>query len=215
VTSALSSTATFLKKERHNDDMPVTIEGIKTRVKFSGVFDFRDLYRMVRDYLQDKGYVQGDSWKYMENYYSEKHSSNPKEGNTVWIWWRTFKKGDEGSTFYTQHIDIDFHARFLKDTEMVIDGEKRRLQKGELEILFSAYLNVDPDNKWSSHWLLKGFLDMYIRRIWRKRREAVKWTTIGDCMFMQSAVKDYFNIKKYYGAQKEMFYPQFGYKMNG
>ena len=191
--------------------MSIRIDGIKTRVKYLGVFDFKQFYRDIRDQVQDKGYINENNWKYMEPYYSEKHSSDPREATTVWIWWRTSKK-EEDNPFYTRHIDIEFHLRYLRDVEMMIDGQKRRLQKAEIELLFDAWVELDAGNKWEDHWLLKNFLDMFVRRIWRKRREAEKWGTVGDCMVIQTMVKDYFKIHKFVGPPKEPFYPAFGYK---
>lgn len=177
-----------------------------------GVFDFKQFYRDIRDQIEDKGYFKEDNWKYAEPYYSEKRSSDPREAKTIWIWWRTEKK--EGNPFYLRHIDLEFHLRFVKDVEVMVEGEKKNVQRGEVEVVFNAWLEIDPKDEWKNHWFLKSFLDLFVRRIWRKRREAEKWGTIGDCMYIQTMVKDYFEIHKFIGPPKESFYSTYGYKYN-
>src|SRR3989344_9290776 len=163
--------------------MSIHFDGIKTRVKYLGTFDFKQFYRDVRDQLQDKGYINEDNWKYLEPYYSEKRSGDPREANTIWIWWRSEKR-EEGIPFYKRHIDMDFHLRFVREAEVMVNGQKKRVHKAEIEIMFEGWLELDVGDRWKNHWLLKSFLDTYIRRIWRKRREAEKWSTIGDCMYI-------------------------------
>ena len=65
--------------------MPVVIKGLKTRVKYFGIFDFKQIYRDIKEKLTDLGYM--DSYKasknMMETYYSEKRSSDPREAKTM------------------------------------------------------------------------------------------------------------------------------------
>ena len=120
--------------------MPIIIQALKTRVKYYGVFDFKQIYRDVRDKITDLGYMKGDDYKYIEPYYSEKESSDPREAKTIWIWWRT-KKTEEGSTYYEQHINLDFHLRFVKEMEIMVDNENcgKKIYKTKLLVNSSSY----------------------------------------------------------------------------
>ncbi|MCX8146901.1 MAG: hypothetical protein N3D84_00325 [Candidatus Woesearchaeota archaeon] len=197
--------------------MVIKVEGITTKVKYYGIFDLKELYRMVRDKLVDEGYISEEKAKdnMMENYYSEKRSSDPREAKTIWIWWRT-KKKEEGSPFYEQRIDVDFHLRYIKDVEVLVDGDKKRVLQGEVEVKLIGDLYIDPDDKWKNHWLLSSFLDFMVRRIWRKQRESRKNSVISDVMKIQAMVKEFFEIKHFMPLKPvEPFYPLYGYKIKG
>jgi len=188
--------------------MSVIIEGIQSRVKYLGTFDLKEFYRAVREELIDRGYINSESYKYMEPYYSEKVSSDPKEAKTIWFWWRA--KKDE-SSYFQKRMDIDFHLRFLKDVEVMVDNEKKRVQQGEIEVLFHTYLMLDPNDKWEKHWFLSRVHPLFYRRLWRKRREERKNSVIGDCYRVQAIIKNYFEIKSFI-ARGEAFVPAYGYK---
>lgn len=191
--------------------MSVRIHGVKTRVKFFGIFDFKELYRAVRDRLTDIGYLKGDDYKYVEKYYSEKVSSDAKEAKTIWIWWRTHKT-EEGSPYYEQHIDIDFHLRYITDMEVMVDNEKKKVQKGEIDVMIEAYLILDPGDKWENHWFLKTVHPLFYKRIWRKRREDRKNSTMTDAYKVQAMIKEFFEISHFMPLKGESFYPTYGYK---
>jgi hypothetical protein len=185
--------------------MAIEFEALTTKVKYVGVFDLKDLYRNIRDLLQDKGYVGPDSFKFMETYYQERHNPDQRRGKEMWIWWRTSKK-EEGSSYFRQHVDLDWHMRYIQDIEVMERGKKVRAQKGEVEIEFHGYLVVDPDDKWESHWLLKQVHPLFIGRIWAKRRETNVTTIRSDVYKFQQYVKDYLGLKQF-GATTFPFYP--------
>ncbi|MBI1970256.1 hypothetical protein HYS47_00765 [Candidatus Woesearchaeota archaeon] len=191
------------------DFEPIIIDGLNTNVKFKGVFDFTELYRQTRDRLVDKGYGSKPSWKYMEKLYQEKRTTDPREGKSGWIWWRT-KKTEEGSTFYTLHIDLDFHFRYFRDIEVMQEGKKLRVQKGEVEVVLNGYMLLDPEDKWKKHWFLKHVLELFYKRIWRKRRDMIRNTVISDTYKIQNHIKEFFDLKQFAPPQEVGFYPRGG-----
>jgi hypothetical protein len=195
--------------------MVIKIEGLKTRVKYYGIFDFKQLYRDIKEKLGDVGYLSPleGAKNMMETYYSEKRSSDPREAKTIWIWWRTGKE-EEGSPFYRQEINLDFHLRFLKDVEVMVDNEKKRAQQGEIEVWIDGNLYLDPKNEWADHWLMQHFVGFFARRVWRKQRESRKNSVIADVNKVQGFIKDSFEIKNFMPLRGQSFYDLYGYKKN-
>ncbi|MCX6706775.1 MAG: hypothetical protein NT001_01395 [Candidatus Woesearchaeota archaeon] len=195
--------------------MVIEIKGLRTRVKYYGIFDFKQLYRDIKEKLVDISYMKSkDGAKnMMETYYSEKRSSDPREAKTIWIWWRT-KKREEGSPFYEQRINLDFHLRFVKDVEVMVDNEKKRAQQGEIEVWIDGNLFMDPDDAWKKHWLMQHFVGFFARRIWRKQRESRKNSTITDVSKIQGFIKDSLEIKNFMPLRGQSFYDLYGYKKN-
>ncbi|HLC99161.1 MAG TPA: hypothetical protein VJC00_04095 [Candidatus Nanoarchaeia archaeon] len=193
--------------------MPWKVPGLKTRVKYYGIFDFKQIYRDIKEKLIDLGYMDSvaGSRNMMETYYSEKRSSDPREAKTMWLWWRT-KKREEGSPFYEQQMGLDFHLRYVKDVEVMFEGEKKRAQQGEIEVWVKGDLMIDPDDEWKNHWFLKHFLSIMVRRIWRKQRESRKNSTITDTLKLQAFVKESFEVLHFMPLKGESFYDSMGYK---
>ena len=95
----------------------------KTSIKYQGVFVMRSLYKETFEFLKDINYTDENRYRYMEEYYYEKRSSAPIEGRSLWIWWRTdTRDGVDVSSYYKFAIDVDFHVRFMKDVEAVVEG---------------------------------------------------------------------------------------------
>ncbi len=193
--------------------MAITVKGLKTRVKYFGIFDFKQIYRDFKEKLTDLGYMDSysGSKNMMETYYSEKRSSDPREAKTIWIWWRT-EKWEEQSTFYKQVLNLDFHLRYIKDVEVMVEGEKKRAQQGEIEAWVTGDLIIDPNDEWKNHWLLKHFLGLMVKRIWRKQREIKKNSSITDALKMQAFIKETFEITHFMPLKGESFYDSMGYK---
>lgn len=193
--------------------MSIKIKGLKTRMKYSGIFDFKQIYRDIKEKLTDLGYMDSKAGakNMMETYYSEKRSSDPREAKTMWLWWRT-EKSEENSPFYVQKMGMDFHLRYIKDVEVMLDGEKKRAQQGEIEIWVDCNLIIDPDDQWKNHWLMSYFLDFMVRRIWRKQRESRKNSCVADALKMQAFCKESFEILHFMPLKGESFYDSMGYK---
>ncbi|MBI2146917.1 hypothetical protein HYU19_00390 [Candidatus Woesearchaeota archaeon] len=187
----------------------IVVEALETNVKFKGVFDFTELYRQTRDRLVDKGYGAGGKWKFMEKLYQERHSTNQREGKSGWIWWRLSKQ-EEGSSYYTMHMDLDFHFRYFRDIEVMHEGKKLRVEKGEIEVVLHGYLVLDPGGEWEKHWFLKNVHELFYKRIWRKRRDSLKHTVIGDVYKIQNHLKEFFDLKQFAPPQELGFYPRGG-----
>ncbi len=185
-------------------------EAHHTKVKYRGVFDLKDLYRNCTDVLKDKGFVDNKSYRYMETLYQEKISANPREGKAMWIWWRTDKSGD-GSPYYTQHIDLTFHMRYLKEIEIMEQNRKIKVDSGEVEVEIEAYLCLDPEGKWEKHWLLSHVHETYYKRMWRKQRESILATIKSDAETVANFLKGALELKRFV-PERPGFYPPRGYK---
>lgn len=189
----------------------VTHECLKGSVEFEGMFHFKEFYRGLIEVCVDKGFLDYDKKKkYMETHYQEKHTASPVEGRSVWIWWR-MAKGEEGSTFYTQNIDIEMHLRFIKDVEVMTRGKKVKVQKGQIKVHYNCYITMDPFDEWKDHWFLKHILDLYIKRFWGKRKDAIENSTRDDMYYIQRFMKDYFEMKQF-TPPTDTFYPAQGFK---
>ena len=191
----------------------IRVEALHTEVKYLGTFVLKDFYRSLIEVLVDKGYIKRKFMRHMENFYMMKETSNPRENSSVWFWWRTSKK-HEKSPFYKIQMDITAHCRFLKEKELMWEGRKVRAYKGEIQIVIETDEIIDPKGEWAEHWFLKHIRDLYVHRIWARRKDMVKNQARNDTYFVQRFLKQFLELKQF-GAESEIFYKPFGYQVKG
>jgi len=127
----------------------------KARIKQRGLFDFKDIYEFLYDYLMDENY------DIFERKYVEKVKGQSKD---VEIQWEVFK---EVSDYFQFVITLDWVILGMKSIEVERDGKKIMMDTGMIEIRFKADLVKDYESRWENHpfWLfLRGIYDKYIIR---------------------------------------------------
>ena len=189
------------------------------RVKYNDVFSLRNLYIMLHEMLLEEGWVGADGSKdhedietlYSENLYQKGLHRGGKE---LWFWWRAHKF-PEGrySGYLINKLDIDTHVVYLQNVEVVHQGKKLNVQKGEIEMFFRARIESDyKDEKWENHWFLKHMKPIYEKRIIHseiEKREKELWR---DAYRIQSKIKQYLNFKTFVPVPEPFFPRQFGFE---
>lgn len=132
----------------------------KGKVKHSGIFDFSELYRFCYVWLDDEGY------DITEKTYSEKVKPNGKEVEVKWYAKRKI------SDYFRFVIKADWRILRMNDAEVQKDGVKLKMNKGDLEIKFSAVLEKDYEHRWENTAFLKFLRGVYNRYIIKGRIDA-------------------------------------------
>ncbi len=132
------------------------------KVKQTGIFDFKELYRFTYDWLVDKGY-----WV-VEKEYTEKVNPNGKE---VVIIWEAQKKVTDYFRFF---LKIEWRILGMKDVEVEQDGVKVGMNKGNPEIKTSAILIKDYESRWAKSSFTSFLRSLYDRYVIRSRIEQME-----------------------------------------
>jgi hypothetical protein len=134
----------------------------ETKVKYSGIFNFKDLYNFVYDFLTDKGFFVE------EKSYSEKVKP---EGKEIEIKWVCLKKITD---YFRYEIVINFRITGLLDVEITKEGKKFVSNKGDVEIKFSGSLERDYENKFETSAFLKFMRGVYDKYVIKSRIEKME-----------------------------------------
>jgi len=124
-------------------------EIIKEKLEHTGVFDFSDFYGYAHSWLKDRKYG------IIEKKYSEKIEGNKKNITVEWEAKKDF------SDYFRFQIDIKIEAKSLTDVEVEIDGERRKMNKGIIEVEFKGIEVRDPEGKWEGSPLWRLTRDFY------------------------------------------------------
>lgn len=167
----------------------------KFSIKYKDVFSMRYLYRRVHEWLMEEDYWSEKSSQWGEKLYLERISGN---GNKeLWIWWRSSKNYTQ--SFFKFYMDIDYHVLDLKDKEIVVDGKKVKTHDGEVEVLVTASIQLDPDKSWNKNFILKNFYlqNFFLNRIYKTRIVQAENQLIEDAAKLLGAVKQYLQLESW------------------
>ncbi|UCD20719.1 MAG: hypothetical protein JSW08_03015 [archaeon] len=126
---------------------------LTTKVVHSGIFDFKEIYSFLYDWLRSLQYT------IVEGKYSEKIKPTGKE---IGIEWACSRKVND---YVKMGITIEFKIKKMTDVEVTEDGVKIKKNKADIEIKIDSFLVLDYEDKWESYAIskfLRGVYDKYI-----------------------------------------------------
>jgi hypothetical protein len=177
-------------------------------VKSTNVFQAKQLYVVLHDWCIENGYSPPGDSNFPETMYWEARSQ--VGGSEYWIWWRPTKT-IENNKFWRRVINIDFHGVGMKSVEIMYKGKKVKADKGKFEILLQAKLEIDQDKQSEKHWLLKPFLEIFWKRLFRTEIEMYRKEVLGDMKTIQDICRQWFQIGSL-TFEKDSFLPYKGYE---
>lgn len=126
------------------------------KAKQNGVWNFKDLYNFLYDWLIEKGY------KVDEEKYLTIVQGNAKQIELKWVATKYI------SSYFLYEIEMNWILLGMTDIDIDVEGKKIKMNKGTLEINFKSNLVRDPSNQWDNP-VFKIFRRIYDNTIIRKR----------------------------------------------
>jgi len=179
------------------------IQAAQFRVKFKDIFHLKQFYIAMREWLKEYGwygvtYKQKPDKDYWETLYLERIF--PEGFKEMWIYWRLQKIPTERSanSYYKYHLDVDYHILYMFPAEVIRDGKKLKVNKGECEIKVYSYVEFDYKGEWSRHPILRFFNKLFPQRIFRKDLyDDHKMELYREVYTMQAFMKKWFKLKSF------------------
>ncbi len=137
------------------------------RVDYDGEFDFEELYHHIFEWLKWRKY------DVKEKKYKDKVKALGRE---LEVKWAASRDVDE----YTQlQIEVEVKIEDFTDVEKTKNGERVKMNKGNMKISVSGNLVLDKDDKWEYKPMLKfirRFYDTYVYKGSREKFENRVWS---------------------------------------
>jgi len=163
------------------------------RIKHVDYFSMKHLYTLTREWLVEEGWATRKDEDFPEEFYFQKETQ--QWGVELWIWWR-HKKNTKNS-YYRYLLDIDFHVLALKQSEIVRNGQKYKVDHADCEIMIKAKILSDAEDKWKNHPFLKHFQTIFWKRINKNIFEGYKRDLYQQVYRLQETMKSYLQLKTY------------------
>lgn len=155
------------------------------RLNYSGMFQFNELFKMIDNWLYENGY---DRWE-------KKNEEQVLEtGRNIEVELRPWKKT---SDYAKNDLRLRIFIKNMTDVEVDKEGKKVKMNKGDIQIIFDAFLETDYENRWESkpiYYFLRTLVDKYIFRIYTG-----KFTDklAADTKDLHQRIKAFLNLYKY------------------
>ena len=200
-------------KKKETEMISLFPEFSPMRVKYKDIFDLKAFYESLREWLleNDWGDAQGDLDRW-ETYYGERIAQNGMR--EIWINWRVKKTPQDIATWeggkkpeLLYYLDFDWHCVAVTNTEVIKEGHKLKVNKGEVELVMKAFIDPVYKKEFSSSSILKQFQKVFTKRIYRKELEQRKKELYQETYSMQNFIKQWFKLKRYlpYEEKKSFF----------
>ena len=175
------------------------------RIKFKDVFDFKGFYEDTHFWLEEHGWKdieeKGDHY---ETYYGERRAQGG--ARELWIQWRPFKPAEDGK--FTYYLDFDFHCIALVKVEVVKEGRKMSLDKGEVDLNITPYIELNFLEEMESHSILKHIAQLFQKRIYRRSIKEREKELYQETYELQNWMKQWLKMKRHLPYEEaRSFYP--------
>ncbi len=141
----------------------------RQKVKHTGVFDFKELYRILTDWMLEKGYDLNEK--------SYKEVIGPGGAREIEIEWDAVRKV---SDYFRNQLKAKWHLMGLTKVDVEIDGVKQKMDKGYFEVEISAILQKDYEDRWANRPLIKFFRTFYDKYLIKERTEQFEAKLIAE-----------------------------------
>ena len=163
------------------------------QVKQRGIFEFKELYSFLYDWLREEGY------DVFEKKYVEKVKGDSKQ---VEIKWEAQRKI---SDYFRFIIKVDWRILGLKVVEVQKEGKKVKMDSGYLELKFAAILEKDYEARWEEHPFWKFLRGIYDRYIIRARVEQYEDTLLEELDDFIAQAKSFLAIEGQHETSRPIF----------
>ena len=197
---------------------PNAVRAAKFTVKFKDIFHLKEFYRAMHEWMREYDWFSTetdglnieDGADHYETLYLEKEGGGGDK--EMWWWWR-LQKLPTSNSYYKYHMDIDYHILYMFPAEVVRDGKKLKVNKGEVEVKLWAYLQFDYKGEWSKHPILKMFNKVFPKRIFKNEiYESHKLELYREMYVLQAYIKKWFKLKRFLPYEEvTQFHPSWAY----
>lgn len=161
-------------------------------------FNLKALYQHLHEWAVENEYVTEKDASFPETLY---YDARLPEGKSLWIWWR-MSHVPQGNPFYKRTINLDWHTTKLKDTEIIHNGKKHKMQKGEIVLACQVLLETDYKKEWRNSKIMGPFYEVFYKRFMWKNMEKHKADAKADAADLHETIKRYLDLFTQFGDQR-------------
>ncbi|MFQ5475306.1 MAG: hypothetical protein ACE5DM_05730 [Candidatus Nanoarchaeia archaeon] len=152
---------------------------------YEGLFDAKELYALIDEFFNTKSYDKLEP---------EHKEIVMKEGKDIEIIYQPYKKV---SDYVELRQRIEIRMRHLIDVEVEIDKKRKKLKKGEINIIFKPMIASDYEGKWeqrASYLFIRTIMEKFF---YRKYTEDFESMCMKDMTEIRHKIGGFLNLHRY------------------
>ena len=154
------------------------------RVTYEGIFSLDELHKTISDWCANKHYDRLDKL----------HTESVKpEGKFIDIELQPDKNIDDYTNFM---IRIRIYASNIKDVTVEMDGRKRRLNQGKVQIVLDAFIKTDYQGRMEGKPIYTFFRTLYDKYIYKSDMARHEDNLKSDVAHLKETIYNYLNLFK-------------------
>ncbi len=155
------------------------------KLGYEGLFDLAELYSLIDSWFYEKG------WDKYEHVNQEQITPAGRQIRLVLEPWKSI------TDYFKIIIKIKAHFSDIKDIEVEKEGQKIKLNQGEVRLIFDGYVMSDRQGLWNKrpfYWFLSIIFNKYIFK--EHYNKAERWL-LSDLDDLYQRIKSFLNVYKY------------------
>jgi len=165
----------------------------KISISYKGIFDFKEIYGLIHAFLNEKEYAALDyKGAGPSDLYETEYIEMGDSPRDYLIKWKSKKASSDD--YFLSHIDVTFRGTALSKTEIMVDGKKESMDKGDITVDIKSSLDIDVNKINESHWLIKHFKGTF-KEIMSNMKKREKDSLENDVKDLHNFIKRYFQMK--------------------
>lgn len=156
-----------------------------SKIKFDGVFTFKDFYKFCYDWLKDETGLA----VFSEKKYKEKIQGDAKKIEIEWIGER------ELTDYFKMRVEVSFMIIGLKEVEVTQDNKKIKTNKGSIEVTVKGSLVKDYKGKFEKTSFQKFLRSIYEKIVIPSRVDEFQEKTVIECSDFLEQAKAYLDLE--------------------
>ena len=152
---------------------------------YEGLFNASEVYKLVDGWFYEKG------WDKNEFMNQELVTPTGRQIKIILEPWKTI------TDYFKLVMRVKIHMNDVKDVEIEKDGQKIKVNQGEIRMIFDGYVLSDRQGIWNSKpiwWFLSILSNKYLFR--ENYGRAERWI-LSDVDDLYQKVKSFLNVYKY------------------
>src|SRR3989338_8689935 len=123
------------------------------------------------------------------------------------ITWKMWKNASRHTNTFKYYLDIYYRCIAISKIEVVKEGKKMNVNKGEVELKINAYVEEVYKDKMMGNSLLKPFMKLVSKRIYNKIAKQHEKELYQEVQTFLNFIKQYLKLKRYlpYDETKSFF----------
>lgn len=162
-----------------------------TKVTYQGIFRFRPLYKFLRQYLAEKGWVAAQGPPDIN--YEEKYIEKGDDSVVHVIYWKA-KRPIESLPQGMAYMDMELRTVGVRNEEVMINNKKTRVENGEIN--FTITIRYEYDEKSLAKGpITKMLLRKYTEKFVDTEVDDVEKELVIDTIDFGNEIKYYFRME--------------------